>query len=129
MERRYDPGVARISSWLWVGSLVLVGGCTPIPKGFDSPEPAARIEAAVDAADRGDRSAIPQLIGLLDSDDPATRLVAIRALERLTGQTLGYDHAGPEADRAAAVARWEDWQRGSNDVQALPAEATHPGDG
>lgn len=87
------------------------GGCVPIPKGFDSPEPAARIEAAVDAAATGEKGAIPDLIALLDSDDPATRLVAIGSLERLTGQTLGYHYAAPERERDAAVERWVEWYR------------------
>jgi hypothetical protein len=47
---------------------------------------------------------------MLDSDDPAARLVAIRALERITGQTLGYDHAGPEHERRLAVERWMEWE-------------------
>lgn len=95
--------------WFGLVPVVLAGGCVKIPKGFDSPEPAARIEAAVEAAESGDTSAIPDLIVLLDSDDPATRLVAIRSLERLTGQTLGYDHAAPRPEREEAVARWVEW--------------------
>ncbi|VAX40019.1 hypothetical protein MNBD_PLANCTO03-1271, partial [hydrothermal vent metagenome] len=38
-----------------------------------------------------------------------TRMVAILALERLTGETLGYDHAAVEAQREDAVARWVEW--------------------
>lgn len=110
-----------------------MGACVPIPKGFDSPEPAARITAAVEAADRGDRSAIPALIGLLDSDDPATRLVAIRSLERLTGETLGYDHAALEAQREEAVLRWVDWLGHSADGSGESVEsesvAAEPSDG
>lgn len=98
-----------------------MGGCTPIPKGFDSPEPAARIEAAVEAARTGDTGAIPDLIGLLDSDDPATRLVAIRSLERLTGETLGYDHAAAEPEREAAIGRWVEWERARADGDGGPA--------
>ncbi len=67
------------------------------------------MQAAVDAAARNDRSAIPNIISLLDSDDPATRMVAIRSLERLTGQTLGYDHAAPESQRVQSIQRWVDW--------------------
>lgn len=88
-----------------------VGGCFgPAPGGFDSPEPGRRIEAAARAAERRDRTAIRPLISMLDSDDPAARLVAIRALERITGQTLGYDHAGPEHERRLAVERWMEWE-------------------
>lgn len=103
----YDIGVSKVLVWLWL--VMMVGGCVEIPRGFDSPEPAARMQAAVDAAARNDRSAIPKIISLLDSDDPATRMVAIRSLERLTGQTLGYDHAAPETQRAQAIQRWVDW--------------------
>ncbi len=109
--------MARHAVWLWVGVVGFFGGCTPIPKGFDSPEPAARIEAALEAADRGDRGAIPDLIGLLDSDDPATRMVGILALERLTGETLGYDYAAAEGEREAAVARWVEWYADLADLE------------
>ena len=83
--------------------------CASPPQGFDSPVPAHRMEAAVDAAREGDRSAIPDLIGLLDSDDPLVRLVAIQALQRMTGQTLGYDHADTEWRRDEAIERWVAW--------------------
>ncbi|MBM4107534.1 MAG: hypothetical protein FJ255_01765 [Phycisphaerae bacterium] len=102
--RRAHPAVLLVPvAWL--------AGCFgPAPQGFDSPEPGRRIEAAVRAAERGDRSASRPLISMLDSDDPAARLVAIRALERITGQTLGYDHAAPEGDRRRAVERWMAWE-------------------
>jgi HEAT repeat protein len=84
-----------------------VPACGPtIHPSFDSPEPAARNAAIVRAADQGDRSAIPDLVRMLDSDDPATRLLAIRTLERLEGTTLGYDHAASIPDRDQAIARW-----------------------
>jgi len=93
-------------------SLFLLASCGPgMTPDFDSPEPAARNAAAVRAAARGDRSAIRDLVRLLDSDDPATRLIAINALERLTGTTLGYDHAASEPARRESVARWIDYVR------------------
>ena len=111
-----------IRSVLSLGMVLAAGaGCVPIPKGFDSPEPAARIEAAVQAAGAGDADAIPDLIALLDSDDPATRLVSINALHRLTGQTLGYVHAAPPEEREAAVVRWVEWY--NQNADALNAEA------
>ncbi len=77
-----------------------------MPRGFDSPEPAVRMDAIVDAARREDRTAVPRIVPFLLSDDPATRLLAIRTLERLTGQTLGYDYAAPEAERGEGAERW-----------------------
>ncbi|MDQ7012623.1 MAG: hypothetical protein Q9O74_01850 [Planctomycetota bacterium] len=114
-----------IRSVLILGMVLGVGsGCVPIPKGFDSPEPAARIAAAVEATASGDIEAVPDLIALLDSDDPATRLVSITALRRLTGQTLGYDHAAPFAEREAAVGRWVEWY--DQNADALNAQAGAP---
>ncbi len=78
-----------------------------LPIGFDQEAPDGRIHAIVDAARRYDTSRIPDLVEQLDSDDPAVRLFAIRALEHLTGTTLGYDHAAPRARREIAIARWE----------------------
>jgi len=83
-----------------------------MPRGFDSPEPAARMDAILDAARRSDRSAVPDIVETLESDDPATRLLAIRTLERLTGQTFGYDYAAPRAEREIAVDRWREFAVG-----------------
>lgn len=86
-------------------------GCAKPPTGFESPVPAARLDAITEAAETGDRGAIPDLIAMLDSDDPVVRLAAIRTLERLTGETLGYDYAGPEWERRDKVAAWVEWYR------------------
>ncbi len=77
--------------------------------GFREPDPAARLRAIRQAAETRDRAAIGPLIGVLESDDAAERLLAIRSLERLTGQTLGYDHAGPVEERRAAARKWAEW--------------------
>lgn len=83
--------------------------------GFEENDPAARMRAIRQAAAAEDQGSIQPLILRLESDDPAERLLAIHTLERLTGQTLGYDHAAPRQERAAAVQRWAEWysqQRG-----------------
>ncbi len=67
------------------------------------------MEAAVLASQRRDTAAVPQLVVLLGSDDPAVRLVAINSLETITGQTHGYRDYDPEPDRAAAIERWRVW--------------------
>ena len=89
---------------------LLGAGCASPARGFASADPGTRLDAAVEAAARKDKSSIPELIKLLDSDDPAARLVAIKTLHRLTGTTNGYDHAAPELARRAAVDRWVVWQ-------------------
>lgn len=61
------------------------------------------------AAADDDRRAIRALIEALDDPDPGNRMMAIATLERLTGQTLGYDATAPEAQRDAAVREWVRW--------------------
>lgn len=73
-------------------------------------DPGERASAITEAAAANDRSAIPRLIALLDSDDPGTRLLAIEALHRLTGETFGYDYTVSEALRRESIGRWVKWQ-------------------
>ncbi len=56
----------------------------------------------------GDKRDIPNLVRMLDSDDPTTRVLAIRTLERLTGDALGYDPHAEPYQREAMVERWHD---------------------
>ncbi len=87
-----------------------IPACRPTaPQGLDSPLPQQRMEAAVSAAEHHDESAVPRLVSLLDSDDPAVRLVAINSLEQITGQTLGYDYAASPLQRSEAADRWQRW--------------------
>ena len=101
MRRTGVPLIASIASML--------AACAQPPRGFESPVPSERVKAATAAADRGDASAIPDLIRMLESDDPLVRMTSIRALERLTGRTLGYEHSAPEPQRQEAIARWVAW--------------------
>lgn len=94
---------------LLVAAPALAAGCSYPEPGFNSPDPAALIPAIVAASETRDRRAIPDLIRSLDSQDPAVRFAAIQALERITGQTLGYDYAAPETDRRRQVDAWVRW--------------------
>lgn len=79
------------------------------PDSFSSGDPAGRMNAARLADARGDRTAIPDLVHMLSSDDPAERMVAIGSLEKLTGQRLGYDPTAPAWARAEGIDRWNAW--------------------
>lgn len=88
----------------------LAPGCVPRDRaGFDAIGPAHRLDAIVLAADADDPDTLRGLIQQLDSDDAAARLLALRALQHRTGQTLGYRHDDPPWKRAQAVARWVRW--------------------
>ncbi len=98
-----------------VASAALVGCSLPGQRAdFASRDPAERTLAVARAAETTDPESLPALIRLLESDDPAERMLALRALEKRTGQTLGYDHCDSEPRRAEAVRRWVAWQRATN---------------
>jgi hypothetical protein len=87
--------------------VAVLSGCLPSESvSLQARDPVKRMEAIVDAAEEHDRSQIPGLVKLLDSDDPATRMLAIRSLEEITGETHGYDHAAPRLQRDKAVEEW-----------------------
>ena len=89
--------------------LPVLAGCRPPPAregGFYSDNPASRLYAIRRAGEQRDAGAIRPLVELLDDDDPAVRMFAIQALDRITGTRLGYDAYAPLGDRREAVDRW-----------------------
>ena len=93
-----------------VAAALLACACAPpaTKGGFDSPVPAARMTAIRKAAQAGDLTAIRQIVEQLDCADPAVRILAISALERLTGATYGYRFDDPPYLRRAAIKRWQE---------------------
>src|SRR5687767_7489086 len=73
-------------------AVALGSGCSAPPREPDlaDPDPALKIPAMKRVVKAGDRKAVAQLVKDLDSDDPAVRFYAIRTLEGLTGDRLGY---------------------------------------
>lgn len=104
-------GTGWFESGVCVAGLVgLAGlqGCLPSEKtDFDAAGPSKRLEAIVQASgDDADPRSLPRLVEQLDSQDPAARMLAIRALESRTGTTLGYNHTDPEWKRQESIERW-----------------------
>ncbi len=86
-----------------------------------STNPYERAQATVRRADAGDPAAIDGLVALLEDEDPAVRMYAILALQRLVGTDHGYHYYGNAAERAAAVQRWQEaLQRGEIVITARP---------
>ena len=91
--------------------LILAAGaasCGPSASkaGLDSPVSSVRIDAIARAADTNDRTAIPKLVELLNSDDIVVRFTAIGALTRLTGRTYDFAADAPAPQRREAIDRW-----------------------
>ena len=116
---------AYMPCWLhpgFIACILLLCGAVPacappVPSGgFQAPDPASRIYAAVQvASDYGrtqvppDRATLKNLIEMLLSSDPAERLIAIDTLNLVTGVDLGYDPSAPLVERVAKVQRWKAW--------------------
>lgn len=90
--------------------MLLLAGCAT-PVGFDQPAEVKRQDAIIEAAATRDTSPATMrgLIEQLDSFDPATRMLAILTLQRLTGETFGYDYSEPSWKREPAVEAWVSW--------------------
>jgi len=108
--------------WILCLSILFFVGCGGTPPassgGFDSPDPAARLYAITRAGQQNRYADVPQLIESLESDDPAERMMAIGALDRITGSRMNYDPYAPPQERQAAVAAWRSaWQAGQLTTQ------------
>lgn len=117
----------------WSGLIViawLASGCGPVRPAarldMQSREVGGRIAAIKAAAEAEDRAKVPQLVDRLDDEDPAVRFAAILALERITGERLGYRYGDPPEARAEAVARWRRAMTEANGA-AMPPNPPGPG--
>lgn len=109
--------------------LMCVAGCIrtgPKEQAFDSPLPARRTDALTDRSKLEDPSTIPGRIELLDSDDPLVRMLALRSLEHMTGETFGYDHSGSQVERDQAVDRWVEWYERTGGAMSAETEPELP---
>ena len=117
MQRRCPhSSIDRTSRWFATVVLASTTGlalsaCAPSATegGFSNPAPGARIYAIEDAVKFNRRDHIPQIVECLCSDDDLLRYMAIGALQRMTGQDLGYQFDDSEPLRFSAYQRWRQW--------------------
>jgi len=109
-----------------------LAGCLAPDEGlyrrFQDENPAVRIDAIIQAGQTKDAPAVPYLVDRLSDSDREVRVFAIVALEKITGQTLGYRHYDPPELRGQAIRRWRDWLAASQ-TAAPAARATQPSGG
>jgi hypothetical protein len=82
-------------------------------------DPSVRIEAVRQAARQDDTQALPYLVDRLNDSEADVRFFAILALEKMTGERMGYEYYAPACERAEAVKRWRQWlqRRGQSATQ------------
>jgi hypothetical protein len=104
-------------------------GCSPATDrgGFHSDNPGTKLYAIRDAGRSRDGAAVRDLVEQLDHDDPAVRMLAIQALQRITGTRLGYNPYSQPADREQAIERWKQAVR-SGRYEQQDGELTQRGD-
>lgn len=90
--------------------LALAGCSAPPPPdsmaALESGDAAARSAWIIRTAADPDDGDVRLVVEALRSDDTSERMLAITTLEKLYGERLGYDFAGPLAEREAGAARW-----------------------
>jgi hypothetical protein len=107
----------RVLNWRILPAFAaLIAGCTlpPTTRDLNDAEPTAKIPAIKMAALKKDDAHISQLVEDLDSDDPAIRLFAIRALKDLTGETFDYQYFDDDLERQPALRSWHQWLKARN---------------
>lgn len=80
--------------------------------GVDWPQalaPVIVLERARTLVRLGDWRGIPTLVEGLGSEALATRALSIHALQESTGERMGFEPRGPEAERIEAIVRWNEW--------------------
>jgi tetratricopeptide (TPR) repeat protein len=74
-----------------------------------------RLAAALHLADNGIYAGVPHFIAALNMSDEKYRKVAVEKLRQASGENFGFDPAGPEKERLAAIKKWEDWWSKNSD--------------
>ena len=111
--RQFKRGSLVAACLLCVCWALLPGGCGWLGGGGDyltnisSPQPEVASKAMRKAAQNKNPQAIAPLVKRLYDEDSAMRISAIKALESITGQNMGYRSYDTEPKRMAAIERWE----------------------
>jgi len=94
--------------------VALIGACSAPQAAMvvSDPDPSVKIPATKLAVENRDMSSVQQMIKDLESDDPAVRFYAFSGLQKLTGETFGYQYFADEDKRAPAVGKWKAWLAG-----------------
>jgi HEAT repeat protein len=103
----------RVARFAVVAAAALAAGCpkvqwAPTPD-LRRDNPRRQMAAIARIVEQEDRSRIPELIALLDSEDTGVRFAAASALHRLTGEDFGVYYARTDEEWARRIEMWHTW--------------------
>ncbi len=107
--------MGKATQWTIVMALCLgaCGACGPrerqLSQRLTDDNPDVRRQAVVEAGQTLDEQAVPRLVDCLEDPEIDVRFFAILALERITGETMGYKYYDNPCSRRQAVTRWRQW--------------------
>ncbi len=112
--------------WLVCACVSCASPATNLYKRFEDQDPGVRLAAVVDAGNRKDPNAAPYLVDRLGDSETEVRFFAALALEKITGQTMGYRYYEPADRREEAIGRWRVWLKARAATQPASQPATEP---
>ena len=78
-------------------------------QGLRDPVVQTRMEALAQVGRTRDRRHVPELIALLDDEDPGVRMLAGGTLRDVTGHDTGYRAHAPPEERRRQIEAWRAW--------------------
>ena len=92
---------------------ILVAGCVgdreAVVRRLREDNPRVQVDAIYQVVRADDRTMVPELINLLESEDEGVRFLAASALHKLTGKDLGFHFANTPEERARIIGQWRAW--------------------
>jgi outer membrane protein assembly factor BamB len=81
----------------------------PLTKLLASPDDRVKLAAARGLSDLGERTTLPVLVALLESENPRIRQYSHETLRALSAQQIAFASEAPQAERAKTVTQWKEW--------------------
>jgi len=110
---------------LLAAAVLLLAGCVPdretMQRRLREDNPRMQTATIAQVVRAGDRTLVPELINLLESEDEGVRFVAAAALHKLTGQNFGFHFATTAEERQQIIGRWRTWWEAQGESAAPEA--------
>ncbi|HUX02308.1 MAG: HEAT repeat domain-containing protein [Phycisphaerae bacterium] len=115
---------ARVAAVL--AAALALAGCMPdretTLRRLREDNPRVQVNTIYQVVRADDRTLVPELITLLESEDEGVRFFAASALHKLTGRDFGFHRARSSAERERIIGQWRAWWE--SEGGGAPADAS-----